>query len=71
MGNLLAKNDIGASVAARIMHCSSRRIRQLCLENFFKTAHKPMGPRGNWHISRLEVLQKKHIDSLAPKFNPD
>ena len=71
MASLLAKNEIDVANAARIMHKSTRRIRQLCAENFFKTAHQPCGKNGWWTISRLEVMEKKLVTSLETKYNPD
>ena len=71
MGMLLPKNEIDTSRAGKMMGCSPRRIRQLCAENFFKTAFKPTGRRGNWHLSRLEVLEKRLVTSLESKYNPE
>jgi hypothetical protein len=71
MGHLSVKNEIDVSGAAKLLGVCTARIRQMCINNDFKTAHKPTGfRRGWWKISRLEVLEKKHIKSLSSKYNP-
>ena len=71
MGNQLARNEIDVTDAAKLLGVCKARIRQMCINNDFKTAHKPTGfRRGWWKISRLEVIERKHVTSLSVKYNP-
>jgi hypothetical protein len=63
-------NDaIGVSTAAKMLRRDPRTIRRLCKDGDFKTAHKPGKEKlGWWMISRLEVVERKHVTSLTAKY---
>lgn len=47
---------VGASIAARLLGLTSRRVCQMCESRVFKTAHKPgSGTHARWRILRAEI----------------